>query len=137
MDQNDIPVAGWMWQFVTEAGQCLEPLIYLFGLAISVWAFRRSHKRGYLVIAAYFALMFLWLVLGATIFKATAPDRPPGISQQTEQKIIEAQRQVADQVLAAAGYKIISNTQRIYFPLGAIVLTVGVWLLARNEKPVP
>lgn len=136
MNPNDIPQAGWMWQFVTEAGQWLEPLIYLVGLAISVWAFRRCRKRGYLVIAAYFALVFLWLIGGVTIFKAMAPDQTPGVSEETQQEINAAVKQATDKVLAEHGYRIVSHQQRIYFPVGAFVLTVGVWLLARSEKPV-
>jgi arginine exporter protein ArgO len=52
----------WMFYYGTRAVEWLNPIVYLVGLGIAVWAFRHCHKWGYLVVAAYFALVVFSLL---------------------------------------------------------------------------
>ncbi|HUE37455.1 MAG TPA: hypothetical protein VMO20_08700 [Candidatus Acidoferrum sp.] len=137
MNPNDIPQADWTLQFSMGALQWLELVVYLVGLSISIWAFRRSRKCGYLVIAIYFAVVALWLVFAVPVWRVIHAHDAPDISAQMEQKIQEAQRQAAGNVLAEEGRPPMAVRRRIYFPFGPIALVFGVWLLARRETPVP
>lgn len=136
MNPNDIPQAGWMFQLLADTAQWLRVIVYLIGLGIAIWAFHRSRKCGYLLFAIYFGLTVLWLVLAVPVWRAIHAHDPPDISEQTRQKIEEAQREAVDKVLAESGQPPMADRQRIYFPFGPTLLVVGVWLLARREPPL-
>ena len=103
MNPNDIPQAGWTWQFSMGALQWLEVVVYLIGLGIAVWAFRRSRKCGYLVFAVYFAVVALWLVFAVPVWRVMHANDPPNVSEQTRQKMYAAERDADKKVLAEAG----------------------------------
>lgn len=137
MNTNDIPHAGWMLQLSLGALQWLGLVVYLVGLGVAIWAFRRSLKCGYLVIAIYFAVAALWLVFAVPVWRAIHANDAPGISQQTQQKIDAAEKNAANKVLAEAGHPpIYTVTKRVNLPVGPVALVVGVWLLARRETQV-
>ena len=136
MNPGDIPEAGSGWQILADVGPWLGPVVYLIGLAIALWAYRRCRKCGYLVIAIYFAVVAVWPFIRVPIWRAFHANNPPNISEQTEQKIEAAQRDAADKVLAEAGHPPIYARKNIHIPVGAAALVIGVWLLARREAPV-
>jgi hypothetical protein len=133
MNPNDIPQAGWTFQFSMGALQWLEVVVYLIGLGIAIWAFRRSRKCGYLVLAVYFAVVALWLVFAVPVWRAMHANDPPDVSEQTRQKMYAAERDADKKVLAEAGYPPISVQKTVKIPCGPIALVIGVWLLARRE----
>jgi hypothetical protein len=120
-----------------EIAQWLRTVVYLVGLGIVIWGFFRSRKRGYLVIAIYFALVALWLVFAMPVWRAIHANDPQDVSEQTRQKMYAAERDAASKVLAEAGHPPIPVRKNVNFPLGPIVLVIGVWLLAKREMPAP
>lgn len=135
MNPNDIPQASWPLQFSMGALQWLELAVYLVGLGIAIWAFRRSRKCGYLVFAVYFTVVALWLVAAVPVWRVMHAHDTPDISAQTEQKMREAEREADNKVLAEAGHPPISFSKSVKIPCGPVALVVGIWLLARREKP--
>ncbi len=116
----------------------LNPIVYFVGLCISVWAFRRCRKWGYLVVASYFALAVFWLVAWPPIDRAVRAHRPPDISAQTQQKIDAAVREAIHKVLVEEGHpEGIPGRLNVRIPLGPILLVVGLWLVARREAHRP
>jgi hypothetical protein len=108
--------------------------IYIIGLCIAVWAFLRSRKCGYLVMAAYFALVVFWLVVWPPIDRAIRAHRPPDISAQTQQKIDAAVQDATRKVLVEEGHpEGIPQRRTIHFPFGPILLVLGLWLVAKHE----
>ena len=138
MNPHDIPEASWMFLFAMKAIEWLNPVVYLVGLVIAVWAFRRCRKRGYLVLASYFALVVFWLVAWPAINRAIRAHRPPDVSAQTQQKIDEAVQEAIHKVLVEEGHpEGIPARRTIHYPFGPILLVVGVWLVARRETHRP
>jgi len=122
--------------YATQAIEWLTPLVYLFGLAIAVWAFRRCRRRGYLVVAAYFALCAFSLLAMPSINRAIRAHQTPNYDVQTRQKMDAAVQQAVDKVLADEGQPHgIPAQKTVHLPFGPILLIVGVWLLARGETP--
>ena len=88
----------WVYYYTTEAMNWLEPVVYVVGLIIAIWAFRQCSKRGYIVLAFYFALCLFSLLAMPHINRAIRARRAPDISEQTRQKMDEAVRQAMDRV---------------------------------------
>lgn len=128
----------WIFDYSMKAVEWLNPLVYFVGLCVAVWAFRRCRKRGYLVLAAYFALVVLWLVVWLPINRAIRVHHPPDISAQTQQKIDAAVQEAIHKVFVEEGHpEGIPPTRIISFPFGPILLVVGLWLVARCEAYRP
>ena len=69
--------------------QWLFPVVHIIGLAIAIWAFRKSKKKGYIVIAIFFAL---------SIFSHVAmPKIKRSISKQETTSISDKKRKEMDQ----------------------------------------
>jgi hypothetical protein len=129
-----------MFRFFIEAIEWLNPIVFIFGSGIAVWAFLRSHKRGYLVVAFYcilFALSVFSLLAMPSINRAIHANRPPDISTQTQQKIDAAVKEAVDQVLMQEGHPVVAAKQTIRFPFGPMVLVFGLWLVSRREPHQP
>src|SRR5690348_7215223 len=123
-----------IFYYLTKAVEWLNPAVYFVGLCIAVWAFLRCRKRGYLVMAAYFALVVFWLVAWPPIDRTIRAHRPPDISAQTQQKIDAAVQDAIHKVLVQEGHPEGSPASRtIHFPIGPILLVTGLWLVARRE----
>lgn len=136
-DNSNTSDSMWLY-YAAKAVDWLNPAVNLVGVCIGVWAFIRSRKCGYLVIAAYFAVVVFWLAVWPPIERTIRAHRPPDISVQLQQKINAADRAATEKVLAEEGHpEGIPYTRRIYFPIGPIVLVIGLWLVARNESHRP
>jgi hypothetical protein len=133
MNPNDIHEASWMFRFFIGAVNWLNPIVQFVGLGIALCAFFRCRKKGYLVIAFYFALAIFLLLAWPPISRVIRAHHPQDISAQTQQKIDAAVKQAIDQVLAKEGHPVFTRNERITFPLASIVLVIGLWLLGRSE----
>ena len=121
--------------YVTSALGWLEPITILLGLGVSVWAFRRCRKKGYLVVGAYFALWFF-----------TSTVLPP-INRQIREKAFHGRYTPETQAEMSELYEALDTTQQkldalkgsaphtetININLGTILLVLGLWLIARRE----
>jgi hypothetical protein len=114
MDPNNAPTAGWMFTFFLHAVHWLNPMVHCIGLWVGIWAFLRCHKRGYLVVALYFALVLFSLLVMPSISRAYRAHHPPDISEQEQQKMNAA-------------------PLKVNFEIGPMVLVAGLWLIARRE----
>jgi hypothetical protein len=133
MNPNDLPEAGWLFDFSITTIKWLNPAILLAGLGIATWAFYRCRKWGYLLLAFYFALAAFELLAMPAIYA----HRQPSLSEQTEQKIAVATQEAIHKILVEEGLSYPPRTRNISFPLGQILLVGGLWLLARRETPRP
>jgi hypothetical protein len=113
----------------------LAPFIYLLGLAIAVWAFRRSRKRGYLVVAAYFALCVFSLWAMPSINRALEA-RTPDLSKRTREKLDKAIADAVERVMAeeGEGSELAAHIESVHIPFGPTLLVLGVWLIAGRER---
>jgi hypothetical protein len=125
--------------YVMRALGWLEPIALLLGLGVSVWAFRRCRKRGYLVIGAYFALWFFAsTVLPPIKRQIREEDFSTRYTPETQAEIselyeaLDATYQKLDALKGSAPYA----TESININLGAILLVLGLWLIARRETPL-
>jgi type II secretory pathway component PulM len=111
----------------------LNTVVYLAGLCIAVWAFRRCRKRAYLVVGVYFALvLFAWHVwppISRTIYAHRTPSK-------TEQAYDAAVQKGIRQALAEAGNPP-PPPYRMNIQIAPMVLVFGLWLLARREPHRP
>jgi hypothetical protein len=122
---------------IFDAIQWLNPIVHALGLGISVWAYRKSRKNGYIVTAAYFALAVFSLVIMPSVNRTISAHRKPDVSMETEMKLRAAIRETNDKVLAESGHPVMAARQNIYFPFGPILLVAGLWLIAKKEKEAP
>jgi hypothetical protein len=133
MNHYDIHEAGWMYRFCEEAVQWLGPIVYVIGLGIAVWAFRRCRKRGYLVVALYFALALFVPLAMPSINRVIRAHSAPDISEQTQQKIDAAVKQAIDQVTTQEGLPLVAHRKSVFLPIAPLVLVIGLWLIAKRE----
>ena len=128
----------WILYYTTQAIDWLTPIVYLSGLAIGLWAFRRCRKWGYLVVAAYFALCAFSLLAMPSINRAIGAHQAPNYDAETQQKMDAAIEQGVNKVLADTGHPHGIPAQRnVVFPFGPMLLVVGLWFLARSEIQRP
>jgi hypothetical protein len=127
-----------MFYYFVKAIEWLNPIVYLVGLCVALWAFRRCRRCGYLVIAAYFALSVFMLLAMPSINRAIRAHQAPDYDAQTRQKIDAAVQQAVDKVLSEEGRPHgVPARQTVHFPFGPILLVVGLWCLARGETHRP
>ena len=111
---------------VIDARHLITPVVYLVGIAVGIYGFWLSRKCGYLVIAAYF--------LVAAITPYVASEFNHGASQK---RLSPQQDEQYKREIAAVYQKYFPvgapATICIPFPLGAIILVSGLWLVARRE----
>ena len=128
----------WIFYYATQAGEWLNPVVYLAGLGVAIWAFRRCRKPGYLVVAVYFALSVFTLLMMPSIDRAIRAHRPPDYSAQTQQKINVAVQDAINKVLAEEGRPDgVPGKRNVHFSFGPIILVAGLWLLAKREPQNP
>jgi hypothetical protein len=113
---------------------CLNPLVHVVGLGIAIWAFRRSLKQGYLVVAVYFALAVFSLLAMPKINRIMAERRGPDISEDTERRMNETVQETLRKFWEDERNQPLVAKRNINFPLGPILLVLGLWLVARKEQ---
>ena len=128
----------WIFYYATRAIEWLNPVVYLVGLVIAVWAFRRCCKCGYLVVAVYFALSAFTLLAMPSINRAIRAHQAPDYDAQTRQKIDAAVHDAIYKVLAEEGRPYgVPARRTVRFPFGPTILVAGLWLLAKREPKNP
>src|ERR1035438_10314672 len=85
-------ISDWTSYVLVEAARWLNTVVYLLGLCIAVWAFRRSRKRAYLVVGAYFALILFASHVWPPITHAIYVYRTPIEVQQRDEEQARARR---------------------------------------------
>jgi hypothetical protein len=134
MSPHDIPEASWLFLFTMRAIDWLNPIVYVAGLAVAVWAFRYCRRWGYLVVGFYFLLVLFTLFAMPSINRAIQARTAPDLSEQTQQKIDAAVRQAIDRVLQEEGQAYAPPPKRtVQFPFGPLVLVLGLWLIAKRD----
>lgn len=123
-----------MTYYLFRAIDWMNPLVHLIGFGIAIWAFCRCRKRGYVLVAIYFALASLTLLGMPSINRMIAQRRAPDVSEETKQKMNQAIQEAMERVREEAGNPPIAADLTINFPLGPILLVTGLWLIARREK---
>ncbi len=121
--------------FLRHANYWLTLAAYIAGLCVTICAFRRCRKRGYLVIACYFALVIVTAYILPPIYRAINARRAPDVSARVQQKIHDAVEQATNQVLQQEGLTHVPYTVNYYLNLGPLLLVIGLWLIARREPP--
>ena len=122
--------------YILQALDWLEPLTFALGASVGFWAFRRCRKIGYLVVAIYFCLAVFSVLALPRIKAELRARRTPTQSQETQRKINAAVSEAIDRVMREDGAPPGAAERDIRFPLGPLVLVLGVWLLARRETCV-
>jgi|ERR1035441_3277016 hypothetical protein len=127
-----------IFYYAFKAVEWLNPVVYLIGLCVAVWAFRRCRKWGYLVVATYFVFALFSLLAMPSINRAIRAHRPPDYSAQTQQKIDAAVQEAVHKVLVEEGRpEGIPQRRTVGIPFGQILLVLGLWLVARRETHRP
>jgi hypothetical protein len=119
-----------------EIAKWFDALLQVFGLGISCCAYRMSRKTGYLIVAVYFFVAACSLTVIPKIRRTLYERRHP----RTQLSAVE-QEEYANESLALQQKYFPSSPRlagrlNISFPLGSILLVMGIWVLARQEpKP--
>src|SRR5688572_978543 len=129
---------NWIINYAIQASEWMKPLILLVGLVVAAWGFRRSHKWGYLLVGAYFALYAFLLVAMPSINRALQARQAPDDDAQVRQRIDAAISAAVDKVLAEEGRPYgVPAMRTLHFPVGEMILVAGLWLLAKREPCNP
>lgn len=123
-----------MEMFLWSAIDWLNPIVYVVGLVVAVWAFRCCRRWGYLLVGFYFLLVLFTLFATPSINRAIQVRNVPELSERLDQKISAAAQQAIDRVPQEKTQAQAPPQQRIArFPLGPLVLVLGLWLIARPD----
>ncbi len=122
-------IPDWFGYKALKAILWLNPLLHVAGLAISVWAWRATRKTGYIVVALYFVLALLGKSTPAVLRVVSGPPNAPALTTQQTQEYTREMTAV-DKRYFPAGHPV---AQTVVFPLGAIVLVAGLWVLAKRD----
>jgi len=111
----------------------LDPIVYFVGLVVALWGFRKSNKKGYLVISGFFVLGLFSILAMPTINKAqkqrSSKTLPPG---KLEAMIRELN--AVHERYYPPGKAPVVNIINVNFSLGSSFVVAGVWMLARKEE---
>jgi len=132
---------NYLLLFAIKAIDWIGPIFYLLGAVISVWAFRRCRKRGYLLLGVYFALCVFQLTVSPVIHRhirqrefekrgITELDRQLSELEYQKNQLIGDAIENGDRD-AMRHYPVESST--IY--LEPIIWLLALWLIARREPP--
>jgi hypothetical protein len=125
-------LSDWAFYIGTRAIKWLHPLIYIAGLAVGVWAFWKSRKVGYLLVAICFLLVLSSRFIVPVVNRAIAT-RWPAQSELSP----EAQQQYMQEMTALNQKYYPSGSVmslKLTLPLDQIILVLGLWILAKHES---
>jgi hypothetical protein len=118
-----------MYYDMLVAFRWLNSALYFAGLVITGWGFWKSRKRGYLILAAYFLLVCFSLAFGRTVTRAIWKMQ----NNASGQAMIDY-RQDCQQLEKKYFPSGLAAGPALEFPLGAIVLVAGLWVLTKHES---
>lgn len=122
-----------MTYYLIEAIDWLTPIVLILGLIVSIRAFRKFRKKGYILISAYFALAAFNLLAVPKINQAIAEKQPPAIPQKIQERIDQEIEEVYERIYEEEGILPMAETRTISFPIETIFLVAGLWLVAKHE----
>ena len=123
-----------LYHYAISVIRWIDPLIYILGLWIAIWAFRRCGKKAYLVLAFYFGLvLFSLLVLPhikRAIYEQRHPPMPDPMQAKMDQYILDAIRKFHKK----EGYPEIHAdlVDKVGINLAPMLLVAGLWLLSKK-----
>ena len=112
----------------------ITPLVYVLGVAISLWAFLRSRKAGYILFLIYFLFLAYVNFITITVDRYIDHKVYSSFDQQVQQEIYEAVDNAAADVMKKHGAYGRALHMEVEFPYGAILLVLALWMLASKEK---
>ncbi len=112
----------------------LCPFVHFLGFIVAAGAFRKCGKKGYIIIALYFALVLFSHLAMPRINRIIAKKREENSSQETEIRLDEKIRKVQQEFWEDENNQPSIYVRNLNFPFGSILLVSGLWLIARNEK---
>jgi hypothetical protein len=121
----------WAFNIGLKVSHWLNPVVHLVGLALCIWAYRSSRKAGYLLVALYFLLAVCSLTLVPAVNRAIAARQPERrLAQEVEHQYIQELGALSEKYYPSGPPP---GRINIPFPLGPIILVLGVWVLAKRE----
>jgi hypothetical protein len=124
--------SDWLWYLLVRGIDWLNPIIYAIGLVVAIKAYRWGRNRGYIAIAAFFALALYAYTFAPHVNRFLARTfwpQPPPTDEQTK-----AFNQELDALYEKYNPQPTAATRNVSFPLGPIILVAGLWSVARRER---
>lgn len=135
-DRATIVDMAFHMHYLLQALDWLESLTFAVGAGVGFWAFRRCRKIGYLIVTVYFCLAVFSLIALPRIKAEWRARQAPTVTEETQRKISAAIKEAVERVMREEGAPPGAAERGIRFPLGPLLLVLGVWLLARREPRV-
>jgi hypothetical protein len=124
---------------VFKAVHWLNPLVYIVGVAVCLWSFWLSRKRGHLFVAAYFLLAVFSVLIVPTInrLKESRWDerRQSEISPEAHERFMKEYSALVQKYYPPGNPA--PGRANIDIPFGPIILVSGLWMLAKRESRTP
>ena len=114
--------------------QWLNPIIPLVGLIIAISAFKKCSKKGYLIIATYYALAVFSLLAMPKINRVIAQSKKPDLNAELREEMNQEILTTYERYYGEKGLPPKTHIRHIQFPLGQIILLAGLWMIANKEK---
>ncbi len=125
-------VLDWLWFLLLRIIELLNPMIYAVGFIVALLAYRWGRKKGYIVIAVFFALAVYSHTLAPQVNRFLSRSLWP--PEPTDDAQSEAFNQELEQLLAQYDPPSTRTIHSVSFPLGPIILVSGLWSVAKWEK---
>jgi hypothetical protein len=125
-------LSDWAFYIGTSAIDWLHPMIYIAGFTVGVWAFWKSRKVGYLLVAICFLLVLSSRFIVPVVNRAISTRWPaqPELSPEVEQEYMQ-EMMALDEKYFPSG-RVMSR--KLTLPLDQIILVLGLWMLAKHES---
>jgi hypothetical protein len=126
---GDMRISDWVSYLASEGCRLLTPVLFVIGLAVSLLAYRKRRQLGFFILAMYFLLAFGSLTLFPWInrtFFRRRQELPPKVAQEFYREMDALEKKYYPN---GSPYP----SSSINFPLGNILLVIGVWALAKKE----
>jgi membrane protein YdbS with pleckstrin-like domain len=111
----------------------INPVVHIVGLAIAVWAYVVTRRRGYILVTLYFLLAAISLTVIPAINRARYRRWQAEHSATSEaQEAYIREMKILEQKYPPpyAGFQ----KANIPIPLGAAILVAGIWVLASDSR---
>ena len=117
----------------------LNVVLSIAGLWVCLWGYRRSRRAGYLLIAATFVFGVVTAAVLPPLLNAINA-RQRKVWGEQHQRTPEEQKAFMEDSLAftkrwypTGTPPVVHAPRYLYFPLGGMLMVIGLWLLARRE----
>ena len=125
--------ADWTFYCATQFFNWLGPALHIVGSCVAVWAFQKSRKSGYLLMAVYFGLVIFIPLVVPHINRAIRAHHEADSSEQQRQKLDQAFNEAVRKVTGDENWHPHPYSISWHLNLDTVLLVTGLWLLARRE----